>query len=149
MTDHLQELVTPEVTYTDADGNSHTFTVRDEDLTMQTNDDITTYFYTFNVRYYKTGITSSVSVTYIPRPDIKLGRERYYLYHSLRTGSADVHIPGLVYVDLSTSFGISIVLGGEDGVAKNDVPAALEELKNTPDVLRLDIFKDNGIKEVK
>ena len=57
--------------------------------------------------------------------------------------------PSLVYLDLSTSFSISIVIGGENGVAKDDVPAVLEELKNNPDVLRLDIFKDNGIKEVK
>lgn len=149
MTNHLHELVMPEVTYTDANGKKHSFAVRDEDLTKQTNDDITTYFYTFNVRYYKTGITSSVSVSYIPRPDIQLSQERYYLYHSLRTGRADVHIPNLVYVDLSTSFSINIAIGGEDGVAKDEVPAMLEELRKTPDVLRLDIFKDNGIKEVK
>ena len=149
MTDDLQGLVTPEVTYTDADGKSHTFIVRDEDFIKETNDDVTSYFCTFYVRYYKKGITSSVSVTYIPRQDIQLSKERYYLYHTLRTGRADVHIPSLVYLDLSTSFSISIVIGGENGVAKDDVPAVLEELKNNPDVLRLDIFKDNGIKEVK
>ena len=148
MTDDLQKLVTPKVTYSDAEGKNHTFMVRDEDLTKKSYDDFTTYFYTFNVRYYKIGITSSVSVTYVPRSNIQLNQERYYMYHSLRKGRADVHIPGLIYVDNSISLDISINIGGEGGIPKGEVPAALEKLKNTPDVLRFDIFKDDGITEL-
>lgn len=181
MSKDLEELVQPEVSYTDGDGHIHTYKVSTNDIVRPDSTLVEMYedvngkthlvydgegvpetdwtkveerklanptYYDFNVRYYKVGISSNVTVRYLPRHNVELTRERYYLSHCLDRGSATVHIPNLLYMDSSTSFRLTIKIGGEDGIGKDEVASALEELEKTPDVINLNIFIGNFIEEV-
>ena len=175
----LLDLVDAEVTYTDAEDESHSYLIpneswtRSDSITYQRWKDATgtshlvtvgkdnieagwtfidekkylpTPYYTFRVRYYKMGITSNVTVRYIPKKGMIAERDSYEFYHNLERGNAIVEIPGLVYIDNS----ISINIGGDGKIKKDDVKTYIEKLENTPDVIKLNIDPQNGrIKEIK
>lgn len=141
----LKELVTPEVTYTDADGKQHTFVVKDW---IDTENSATTRF---NVRYYKVGVTAKVEFRYIPKQNVSLTHDNYYLSRTFDRENATIHIPNMFVSDFYTSINISIVIGGEGtyGTPKNDVPAAIEELSKTVDVLKFSIDEMGIIEKIK
>lgn len=183
MSSDLDELVQPEVSYTDANGKTHTFMVPAVDIVRPDSALYERYMdsegeshiilvgrdkveagwtkveerkmardthYDFKVRYYKVGITSSVTVRYIPRANTPLTRDRYYLSHLLDRGSAKVVVPGVIFNDNYSSWNLSVTIGGDGGIDKADVAAALAELAQNPDVLKLNIDpRNNTIREVK
>ena len=139
----LKELVTPEVTYYDADGKRHTFVVKAWEESEYV---ATTHFY---VRYYKVGVTATVEFRYIPKQDVSLTRDRYYLSRQFDRGSAKIQIPKTINIDIYNAMNFSLVIGGEIGTAKEDIPAALDELSNTVDVLKFSIDEKGRIEKIK
>lgn len=139
----LKELVTPEVTYTDADGKRHTFVVKDWDESEYV---ATTKFC---VRYYKLGVTATVEFRYIPEQDVSLTRDRYYLSRQFDRESAKIHIPNSIKTETYFNIGMTLFIGGDgdSGTSKEAVPAAIEELSNTVDVLKFSIDEMGNIKE--
>lgn len=141
----LKDLVTPEVTYTDADGKQHTFILKDW---IDTENSATTRFY---VRYYKVGVTAKVEFRYIPKQNVSLTHDNYYLSRTFDRESATIHIPNMFVSDFYTSINISIIIGGEGtyGTSKEDIPAAIEELSRTVDVLKFSIDEMGSIEKIK
>lgn len=149
MSSDLKELVTPEITYTDSEGKSHIFSVSEDKLLKNQIEDVINYSYIYKVRYYKTGITSTFTVKYVPKQNVAYERDRYYLSHSLDRMRAGIHIPNQTNIDIYNSFDINIKIGGDNGIAKEDIAATLAELSNTPDVIKLNIFNgSNGIDKI-
>lgn len=177
----LKELVSPEITYIDADRKKHTFVLEDE--TFSQPDSTTFYTYRdsegrehttsnsepdegwtliekvkfanpvksrFVIRYYNVGIVAEVQFRYIPKDNVKLTRERYFLSRSFDRESANVHIPNMLVVDVYQSTGSIMYVGknGYDGVPKEDVPAAMTELSNTTDNIKFFINENGKIDKV-
>ena len=140
----LKELVTPEVTYTDADGKQHTFIVKDWNETEYAT---TTRFY---VRYYKVGVTTKVEFRYIPKQDVSLTRNIYFLSRTFDRESATIHIPNMVNIDIYTTINIPLIIGGDGtyGTPKEDVSTAIEELSRTVDVLKFSIDEMGHIEKI-
>ena len=176
MSPDLQELVIPEVSYTDTYGTAHTFTVSDNDIVKPDSVLLEIYAdadgnkhlvdvtknepqegwekvgerkvatptsFTFNVRYYQVGVKSNVTVNYIPKQHSTLTRDRYYLSHQLTRGSATVRVPNLIYIDHIMNMNIAINIGGDSGISRDEVDAAISELAKQPDVLNLYIDPQN------
>lgn len=107
-------------------------------------------YYIFNVRYYKTGISSIVTIRYIPKKDVSIDRDSYDFYHKLMRGKAEVQVPNVIYIDNSISFDLTINIGDDGGIKKDKVKDYIDELAKTPDVIKLRIDPGNGgIKEEK
>lgn len=139
----------------DATGKSHLIEVGKDNIEagwtfIDEKKYLPTPYYIFSVRYYKMGITSNVTVRYIPKEGITAERESYEFYHKVKEGSAIVEIPGLVYIDNSISFDLTINTGGDGKIKKDEVNDYIGNLARTPDVIKLNIDPQNGrIKEIK
>lgn len=102
-------------------------------------------YYRFNMRYYHTGLSVKVQVDYVPRENQVLTRERYFLSHKLDRESATYHIPNTYFIDNYNSWSITINIGGDDGIGKDEVSTALKELAKKPDVLNIMISQSGMI----
>lgn len=163
----LLQFTTAEVTYTDAAGEKHIFTIDNKDWHRPDSTSIFHYDtdtpqdgwtlieerklapnadFTFRVRYYQLGIDASVSVRYVAKANVTLSADSYYFYHDLDRYSAEIVVPNTIVRDIynSTRFDLT-----NHDVAKADVPAYLETLKSEPDVFNLNISAKGDITEKK
>lgn len=140
--------------FTDAEGHRHYRTSGDSPLDGEEDMTLTDEYrslpnlrYTFNARFYALDATSEVTLSYKLRPGVVPDRATYEFDHRLRMGDYRVVAPGVLVVDGSSSYDMTVNIGGDRGIKTEDVKAYLDNLVATPDVLKLQIGK-GGVKKL-
>lgn len=90
-------------------------------------------YYDLNLHYDKLDQTYTVKAIYITKQNLQVNEDSYYLSHSLKWG------PAIVAGAKTTN--ISISIGGNNNIKREDVAAYLEKLSATPDELAIFLNK--------
>ena len=140
--------------FKDGDGVSHYRLSDDksldgeEDMTLtEVRKYLPNFSYRLNARFYALDATSEVTLSYKLRPGVVPDRATYEFDHRLRMGNYRVVAPGVLVVDGSSSYDMTVNIGGDRGIKTEDVKAYLDNLVATPDVLKLQIGK-GGVKKL-
>lgn len=137
--------------YVDAEGKKHytaQSTPEDGWTKVEERKFASNSYYDFKVRYFQLGVDNEIIVKYIPKSLLSMERDSYSFYHSLDRSIATVVIPGVQVIDIYSSTNISINIGSDYGVKKDDVKSYLDNLRNTQDVFKFNISNNGSITKV-
>lgn len=134
LTSDLKSLVDVEVGYTDVDGKELRYRVNDEEW-VYTNGSFEHATFSLNTRLLNIkdkNVSTTFSVFYTPKKDIKYDKETYWLAHAIGRGNASVFIPSMINIppinNSSDWHGLLVAFR----YVSADVAAYLDELSKKP-----------------
>ena len=175
ITPDMKDFVTPEFSYTDDEGNTHTVAVSEDDyeatmiyvmrnaegeeieemdfLAEKLGEDwtkVSEYVYDYScdipIYYHRLNTDCHVTLNFKRKAAVELAKEKYSLRHYLSWGRVEVSIPWLI--DHSTYINMNFYIG-DDSVKKEKVDDFIDKLVSTPTTLSLHIDENGKISEIR